>query len=45
MLFYAVSRWNGVTDVLYYINKSELYTLQYQLKMMLDSLQIPYRPE
>ncbi len=45
MLFYAVSRWNGVTDVLYYINRSELYTLQYQLKMMLDSLQIPYRPE
>lgn len=45
MLFYAVSRWNSVTDVLYYINRTELYTLQYQLKMMLDTLTIPYKPE
>lgn len=42
MLFYAVSRWNGVTDVIYYINKNELYTLQYQLKLMLDTLSIDY---
>lgn len=45
MLFYAISRWNGITDVLYYINKTELYTLQYQLKIMLDTLSIPYSPE
>ncbi|MGF7145552.1 putative aldouronate transport system permease protein [Anaerotaenia torta] len=45
MLFYAISRWNGITDVLYYINKTELYTLQYQLKLMLDTLSIPYNPE
>ena len=45
MLFYAISRWNGITDVLYYVNKPELYTLQYQLKLMLDSLTIPYKPE
>ena len=45
MLFYAISRWNGVTDVLYYVNKPDLYTLQYQLKLMLDSLTIPYKPE
>ncbi len=42
MLFYAVSRWNGVTDVIYYINKNDLYTLQYQLKLMLDTLSIDY---
>ena len=45
MLFYAISRWNGVTDVLYYVNKPDLYTLQYQLKLMLDILTIPYKPE
>lgn len=45
MLFYAIGRWNGVTDVLYYISKPRLYTLQYQLKLMLDSLTIPYKPE
>lgn len=45
MLFYAVSRWNGVTDVLYYVNKNELYTLQYQLKLMLDTLSIDYAKE
>lgn len=41
-LFYAVSRWNGITDVLYYINDSSLYTLQYQLKLMLDTINLPY---
>lgn len=45
MLFYAISRWNGITDVLYYINKTELYTLQYQLKLMLDTLSMPYNPD
>ena len=45
MLFYAISRWNGITDVLYYINKTELYTLQYQLKLLLDTLSITYNPE
>lgn len=30
-LFYAVSRWNSFTDVMYYINKSEFYTLQMKL--------------
>lgn len=45
MLFYAISRWNGITDVLYYVNKTELYTLQYQLKLMLDSINIDYTKE
>ena len=45
MLFYAISRWNGITDVLYYINKTELYTLQYQLKLLLNTLSITYNPE
>lgn len=40
-LFYAVSRWNGVTDVIYYISDPKLYTLQYQLKLMLDTLSLP----
>lgn len=44
-LFYAVSRWNGVSDVLYYITKTNLYTLQYQLKLLLDSFTIVYSPE
>ena len=30
-LFYAVSRWNSYTDVLYYINSSKWYTLQWKL--------------
>lgn len=45
MLFYAISRWNGITDVLYYENKTELYTLQYHLKLMLDSINIDYTKE
>jgi len=44
-LFYAVSRWNGVTDVLYFIDNTKLYTLQYQLKLLLDSFTINYTPE
>ncbi len=39
-LFYAVSRWNGITDVLYYINTSSLITVQMNLKQMIDSVTI-----
>ncbi|OYO42398.1 ABC transporter permease, partial [Lachnotalea glycerini] len=39
-LFYAVWRWNNVSDVLYYINKSNLYTVQMMLKQMIDSVKI-----
>ena len=42
LLFYAVSRWNGVGDVLYYITDTKLYTLQYQLKLLLDTISIDY---
>ena len=45
MLFYSVSRWNGVSDVLYYIDDTKLYTLQYQLKLLLDSFTIVYSPQ
>lgn len=44
-LFYAVSRWNGITDVLYYIDNTKLYTLQYQLKLLLDSFTLTYTAE
>lgn len=40
-LFYAVGRWNGVSDVLYYISDSRLYTVQMMLKQMLDSINVP----
>jgi len=39
-LFYAVGRWNGVSDVLYYINSSKLYTVQMVLKQMIESIAI-----
>lgn len=39
-LFYAVGRWNGISDVLYYINSSDLYTVQMRLKQMIDSVAI-----
>ena len=39
-LFYAVSRWNGVSDVLYYINDSSLFTVQLKLKQMIDAIAI-----
>jgi len=45
MLFASVSRWNGISDVLYYIQNPKLYTLQYKLKLMLDSFHIEYTPE
>lgn len=39
-LFYAVSRWNGVSDVLYYVNDSNLFTVQLKLKQMIDAIAI-----
>lgn len=39
-LFYAVTRWNDITDVLYYINKSSLNTVQMNLKQMIDAIKI-----
>lgn len=39
-LFYAVSRWNGLSDVLYYVNDSNLFTVQIKLKQMVDSIVI-----
>ena len=45
MLFSCVSRWNGISDVLYYIQNPKLYTLQYNLKLLLDSFHIEYTPE
>lgn len=35
-LYYAVSRWNTFQDVIYYIQNSKLYTLQYKLQLMID---------
>lgn len=45
LLFTAVGRWNGVTDVLYYIDNTKLYTLQFMLKQMLDATNIEYTAE
>lgn len=39
-LFYAVSRWNGIEDQIYYINSSKLYTVQMTLKQMIESIAI-----
>ncbi|MBQ2463304.1 MAG: carbohydrate ABC transporter permease [Clostridia bacterium] len=39
-LFYAVSRWNGIEDQIYYINASRLYTVQMTLKQMIESIAI-----
>lgn len=39
-LFYAVSRWNGVSDVLFYINDPRYYTVQMKLKQMLDTIEL-----
>jgi len=41
-LFYAVDRWNGVSDIILYIQNPGFYTLQYKLKLMLDTINIPY---
>lgn len=35
-LFYAVQRWNGFTDALYYINDSKLYPLQLKLRQLIS---------
>lgn len=39
-LFYAVSRWNGLSDVLYYVNDSTLFTVQIKLKQMVEAIVI-----
>lgn len=39
-LFYAVSRWNGISDVLYYINSSKLYTVQMVLKQFIEAVNV-----
>ena len=39
-LFYGVSRWNGVSDVMYYISSSNLLTVQLRLKQFMDSIVI-----
>lgn len=36
-LFYAVGRWNGLSDVIFYISNSKLFTVQMMLKQMIDS--------
>lgn len=39
-LFYAVGRWNGISDVLYYINSSELFTVQMVLKQFIEAVNV-----
>ncbi len=39
-LFYAVGRWNGISDVLYYINSSKYYTVQMVLKQFVESINV-----
>lgn len=39
-LFYAVGRWNGISDVLYYINSSSLYTVQMVLKQYIEAVKV-----
>lgn len=39
-LFYAVGRWNRLSDVLYYVNSSNLYTVQMVLKQMIEAVKI-----
>lgn len=41
-LFYAVSRWNSVSDIILYVQNPKFYTLQYKLKLMMDTINIPY---
>ena len=40
-MFYAVERWNTVSDIILFIQDPKLYTLQYKLKLMLDVISIP----
>ncbi|MDE6976681.1 MAG: ABC transporter permease, partial [Lachnospiraceae bacterium] len=37
---YAVGRWNGINDVMYYINDSTLYTVQMVLKQFIESVNV-----
>lgn len=39
-LFYAVSRWNGISDVLYYINSSRFFTVQMVLKQYIEAVKV-----
>ncbi len=39
-LFYAVGRWNGINDVMYYINDSTLYTVKMVLKQFIESVTV-----
>lgn len=39
-LFYAVGRWNGISDVLYYIQSSKLYTVQMVLRQYIESVNV-----
>ncbi len=39
-LFYAIGRWNGISDVLYYINSSKLFTVQMVLKQFVEAVNI-----
>ncbi|MDX9914664.1 MAG: carbohydrate ABC transporter permease [Sphaerochaeta sp.] len=41
-MFYAVERWNTVSDIILFIQEPKLYTLQYKLKLMLDVISIPH---
>lgn len=41
-LFYAVNRWNTVSDIILYVQSPKFYTLQYKLKLMLDTINLPY---
>ena len=40
-LFYAVSRWNGFTDVRFFINNPNLYTMQFRIYQMINNLLSP----
>lgn len=35
-LFYAVGRWNGFSDALFYINESKMYPLQLKLRQLIS---------
>lgn len=39
-LFYAVGRWNGIGDVLYYINSSKYFTVQMVLKQYVEAVKV-----
>ncbi len=39
-LFYAVGRWNGIDDQLYYVQKTGLHTVQMALKQMIEAVNV-----